>query len=269
MRLYHYTNIETLALILKNKTIRFSRLDQVDDLEEGSTQSSGIKPGLYTFVSCWTDDPEESIPLWKMYTDNGIGVRIGVEKDMFKRFIYKDGDIIDGGRLTVDKPHQKPISQDKVIKDDYWVLPNFNDGVFFKRVEYVHDVNLAMQGAVERNMFGIHQLNTSKWGIYKNIRWSFQRESRFTLIIFPKSKTISVGDARYNSWLQRALKDGVCPQISFFDLDLDESVLKTIDITMCPNMGEGHKILVESLCKTFLPNITPRESSLSKCVKIK
>ena len=29
--LYHYTSIETLALILKNKTIRLKRLDLVDD----------------------------------------------------------------------------------------------------------------------------------------------------------------------------------------------------------------------------------------------
>ena len=29
-RLYHYTSINTLALILKNKTIRFNRLDKVN-----------------------------------------------------------------------------------------------------------------------------------------------------------------------------------------------------------------------------------------------
>lgn len=75
MRIYHYTNIETLALILKNKTIRFNRLDQVDDLEEGQTECSGIKVGQYLFVSCWTEDPEESIPLWRMYTDKAISGR--------------------------------------------------------------------------------------------------------------------------------------------------------------------------------------------------
>lgn len=34
MKIYHYTSIETLALIIKNKTIRFNRLDFVDDCEE-------------------------------------------------------------------------------------------------------------------------------------------------------------------------------------------------------------------------------------------
>ncbi|MBE6746525.1 MAG: hypothetical protein E7558_03645 [Ruminococcaceae bacterium] len=32
--LYHYTSIETLALILKNRTIRFNSLDKMDDLQE-------------------------------------------------------------------------------------------------------------------------------------------------------------------------------------------------------------------------------------------
>lgn len=50
MRIYHYTNIETLALVLKNKTIRFNRLDRVDDLEEGQTESSGIKTGPLWFI---------------------------------------------------------------------------------------------------------------------------------------------------------------------------------------------------------------------------
>ena len=39
--LYHYTSLETLALILKNKTICFNNLLNVDDLEEPSTQDMG------------------------------------------------------------------------------------------------------------------------------------------------------------------------------------------------------------------------------------
>ncbi len=37
MEIHHYTSIENLALILKNKTIRFTRLDKVDDSEEAAT----------------------------------------------------------------------------------------------------------------------------------------------------------------------------------------------------------------------------------------
>ena len=60
MKIYHYTNIEALALILKNQTIRFNRLDKVDDIEEGNAESWGVKFCKYVFVSCWTDKKEEN-----------------------------------------------------------------------------------------------------------------------------------------------------------------------------------------------------------------
>ena len=43
--LYHYTGLETLALILLNRTIRFTRLDKVDDPQEqrsADSQNLGI-----------------------------------------------------------------------------------------------------------------------------------------------------------------------------------------------------------------------------------
>ena len=80
--LYHYTNTETLALILSNKTIRFNSLNNVDDLQEQET--SDVKNfGQYCFVSCWTDDAEESIPMWKMYGNFTSGIRIKMKKYPF------------------------------------------------------------------------------------------------------------------------------------------------------------------------------------------
>ncbi len=85
MKVYHYTNIETLGLILKNRTIRFNRLDHVDDVDE-YIHGSGpydTKLGLYTFVSCWTKDREKNPDLWKRYGDGFRGVRIGLEEKLF------------------------------------------------------------------------------------------------------------------------------------------------------------------------------------------
>ena len=65
--IHHYSNIEVLSLILKNRTLRFNRLDRVDDPEESNFISNGVNLGPYTFVSCWTEAKEESVPMWKMY----------------------------------------------------------------------------------------------------------------------------------------------------------------------------------------------------------
>ena len=40
--IHHYTTINSLALILKNKTIRFSRLDKLDDISEAKIGSSRV-----------------------------------------------------------------------------------------------------------------------------------------------------------------------------------------------------------------------------------
>ncbi|WP_148372408.1 hypothetical protein [Bacteroides bouchesdurhonensis] len=36
-------------------------------MEEENAESLGVRFCKYVFVSCWTENPEESIPLWKMY----------------------------------------------------------------------------------------------------------------------------------------------------------------------------------------------------------
>lgn len=39
--LFHYTDLQSLALILSNKTIRFTRLDKLDDPQERRTADRG------------------------------------------------------------------------------------------------------------------------------------------------------------------------------------------------------------------------------------
>ena len=42
MIIHQYTSIDSLALILKNKTIRFKRLDKMDDIEVFTTDYYSI-----------------------------------------------------------------------------------------------------------------------------------------------------------------------------------------------------------------------------------
>ena len=51
--LYHYTSLESLALIIKNRTIRLNSLDKMDDLQEQKTVDVA-NLGKYIFISSWT-----------------------------------------------------------------------------------------------------------------------------------------------------------------------------------------------------------------------
>lgn len=63
--LYRYTSLESLAFILAKHKIRFNSLDKMDDLQE--QQSADIvNLGRYIFISSWTEDDNESIPMWNM-----------------------------------------------------------------------------------------------------------------------------------------------------------------------------------------------------------
>ena len=70
---YHYTTIDVLALVLRNKTLRFRNANLLDDDNECLTIDSGsFKNNV--FVSCWTDDEKENIALWTMYSKNMKGI---------------------------------------------------------------------------------------------------------------------------------------------------------------------------------------------------
>ena len=90
--LYHYTSIQTLALILKNKRLLFNNLLNVDDPEEAESEDLGLI-GKHCLISCWTDSSEDVLPMWNMYTPDMKGVRIGMRVNPFRKYIYNKGEM--------------------------------------------------------------------------------------------------------------------------------------------------------------------------------
>ncbi len=144
--IHHYTDIETLSLILKYGTIRFNRLDRVDDITEGDSFKV-LKLAQFFFVSCWTYDNNESISQWNMYTTDMAGVRISFPGKLFNYLplkvppeyeVVKSGDIISA------------IPFERMFTDTHMVLPNFFDEKHFERkVDYVDDFEERKNNAVK------------------------------------------------------------------------------------------------------------------------
>ena len=115
MIIHQYTSIDSLALILKNKTIRFKRLDKMDDIEEAALSNAGIHLGGFMFVSCWTFNEIESIPLWRMYTPTTKGVRISLDKNMFKKITNYCKESYDELVHKVSWPTRSELSSSAVV----------------------------------------------------------------------------------------------------------------------------------------------------------
>lgn len=172
-KIYHYTTIDTLALIMLNKTIRFNRLDHVDDTEETIYGSGpfGLKVCRYAFVSCWTRNQEENQDLWQKYANNGKGIRISLDEDMFETYQINE--------------HFNAFFKDwfKIIGDCAFALP-LNQAQLYD-VKYVEDNEERIKQAVTQEG-NYTNINHNEIGIYKRKDdWEQQGESRFKLFALP------------------------------------------------------------------------------------
>lgn len=238
--IYHYTNIETLALILEHKTIRFTRLDLVDDPEEFQYSRYNAHPAQNVFVSCWTRESLDTIPQWLIYGSNHHGVRIGMPEHMFE--IYQNG-------------NHRYICNTDIIRQHECALMPFTDTDYpLYDVKYVDD--LTSIGNKIFNNFGNNSIDYKEMGKYKSSEWAFQKECRFIMNVFPvKSLSTDIGD--------------------LFTLDPDvPAVLKQIDIPLTSrftqmeimlgaNVSDAEYLLVKSLMKNYLGRTDVKRSRFS------
>ena len=265
--LYHYTNIETLLLILKNKTLAFNSLQNVDDLEE--CQSKDIQQiGKICYVSCWTDDESESIPMWKMYTQNMQGVRIRLKKFPFKKYIFKCG------QYHFKSDAETYIDYDKLYNDDKTTIAGEPQLV---KVVYTDDENLIYptvksmkeeikkldDGNIQRSMSKNYSF--SQIGKYKRKNWEFQHEVRY--IINMSLWSMKELENCKNTDDQLKLIDRLedikykAPYNLFF-LNLTDEALNDLEILLGPKITEAQMELVKLIVEKYCPSAKIIKSNL-------
>lgn len=271
MKIYHYTSIDALAMILSTCSIKFNRLDWVDDLEE-SVESNNVHLGQYVFVSCWTEEKEESIPLWKMYSGSNHGIRIALDLTMFEDNVSRDITLPNG--LQATNCYFAGITDANDPYKSYYVLPGItlNNKWFYSHVEYVHDIKEktkdAYQLAVGKNNQANVNIAFGEVGKYKNERWQFQKESRFRLIILPVNIS-NCNSEEVGTLVLNAIHQSKPVPLKEYFLSLRQEVLDSIEVTLHPNSSDSDRIIVEALCSKYAKNAAICDSCLRGKVNIK
>lgn len=255
--LYHYTNIESLALILKNKTIRFSRLDFVDDLEEVETADMG-KAGRFCFVSCWTEDEEESIPFWHMYTKDMKGVRIKLPSDPFVEYN------VEGKYVT--KSFTSNFTYEQIFRKDGTINSVWGD--LLTKVIYTDDENL-IKPKISYKSSEVQSLILKNIGKYKRSNWSFQKEWRYKIFISPVTLEEMQMNEQYFKLIDERFKNEYNLDEDQYLLNIDSSKFEQMEITLGPNTSYGDRIIVEALVNKFNPNAKIYDSKLKNKIKLK
>lgn len=266
--IHHYTDINTLSLILKFKTIRFNRLDRVDDISEGNSFKV-LKLTQFFFVSCWTTDENESIPQWNMYTKDMAGIRITFPKKLFH---YLPLSVPLKYKTNQRDEIISPIPFEKIFTNTHMILPNFFDEKHFARkVEYFDDIEERKNNSINFNedskgKFEVQIHDPTGIAAMKSPDWSFQKEFRFVLFIFPSLPLPPNGPFSKEfaecmpSFIAQKLYNGEGPQIEYFDVDINPEVLDKIIITTGPFCTDGDLIIVESLLSKYALGDSIRKS---------
>lgn len=251
--LHHYTSIDVLELILKNRTLRFGRLDNLDDKQE-SHLIHEKHWAQYLFVSSWCKDHDENFRLWREYTNNK-GVRISLPKFPFEQhvLISKPKLNLFFGDNTVS-----PIQFSELYNDEWmFFLPPIREENFGKDIVYVDNPDEHISPPIERRDDGYHLTGLFDLAIVKNAQvWKEQNEFRYILFVVPSyagamTNWERIGDPKFHmAHIAKCIINGVPSTLSHFDVKLGDA-LDDVVITMGPECSDYDRRRVNTLLAKY------------------
>lgn len=257
--LYHYTTVDTLKLILKNKTFRFTSLEFVDDLEEAETEDFG-NLGRFCYVSCWTENSEESISMWKEYTDPKQGIRIKLPKYIFEtehNIGFSDKQMQQMNMPMLKSRNLYPLEYTKGVAEIEWenkvkFMPQI---VKLSPVTYTQDPELLHTSVYSETDSNI-TLETKLIGKFKSTIWRYQKEWRYHLFTLPlgmftiAQNTLN-GIAVDPATILKSMKEKNI-DYKYFDIPFNTDYLNGIEIVMSPQIEEKAQKELKSITQNIV-----------------
>jgi hypothetical protein len=247
VKIYHYTTIDVLALMLKNKTLRFNSLTNVDDQEEAETQDEGSLK-KHVFVSCWTDDEYENIGLWQMYGKNMKGIRIGIDPVKIK---FRSNEKImipvnPGITIPVYAVINNIISP--VENSAFIVYGNSIHTGFDGKLRVKYDLNEKYNFLVKDSEH-IAWLNFEDLAGRKRKEWSFQKEIRYVLF---GTSTEKLDGKLTHEFVMHHIGGKASFSCDYVDLILEDTFFDDIEVLLGPLITQSDHIICESLLEHFI-----------------
>ena len=238
--LYHYTSINTLSMILKNKSIKFNRLDFVNDPLDGFS-SDFLNSRKLVYVACFTARQDDSLPMWSLYTPNMNGVRIAFPTNLFGE--------INSHRFGMDI---RPCKQ-KILNQESTFIAGPEKVIYKSTVDEI-DHRLV------KDLGHAKQFNTFEIGKYKIDDWKFEEEYRFKIFSINYIFGSLVQDGAYDNKLKE-MESQIPDKTHEVFVDIDQNIFKNVKILLGPKTTEPERLIVEALAKTYSPEITCIEKS--------
>lgn len=200
--LCHYTNFKALKHIFNERRLKFNCINNVNDFNEGRYFVNNEIANT-VFVSCFSHERYESIPMWFIYGKNKSSIRI--------KFEFKKNNI---DEIFFD--HSKETCNSSGEKIEPYECGGCRNDLSYSTS--IHDVVYNEAKLKQHPIFIDHlnKYNISSMGIVKRKIWDYERETRFILRIVTVKNNINL------------------PDITCFFLPLNFSAIKRVTITFNP-----------------------------------
>lgn len=275
MRLFHYTTIDTLAYMMSNRSIRFSRLDTLDDKTE-SEPFAAFNPLKYIFSCSFTDDPKESIPLWKMYANMETGIRLEFDSaTMFSPSSVKTNIPSNTQERCDFQPYiYTAVKSEDIINEDYvlmyWDYPKVDSlcsCIKIKGITYYDDFSELYKSKIRIQDVALNNSRLTNrlinydpldFGFYKTKYWEFQKEVRLLIYAIPFAKDSAA--------ISEILSTNKPIKTESILVPLSEIALDNLKIVLAPKSTEASKLIVEALTSK-LSNVSIEYSALKNTLR--
>lgn len=238
-RLYHYTSIDSLAMILSTRKLRFTRLDLVNDPEEAAANDLPISREL-VFATCWTGVEEESLPMWKMYTPISRGVRISMPWDFLEH----------ERRDVTGKPLNYMFSLHEYLQVErengntmHTRLANGPYKIYYAKPYEDHRSSCITTTDTKR-LFSLTDLGT-----IKKSYWEFEQEWRYKLYA-TASTALSSPDDEYCDLIEQMYHHSNHVITKHLFVPISETALQSMQIMIGPSADPAIEVIVRSLLKS-------------------
>lgn len=264
--LYHYTTVDTLAMILKTKKIRLNPLNTMDDLTEGKTHDL-VSVGNYIFVSSWTKDSEESIPMWNMYAGIKNGVRIKMRSNPFKNSaiadqFFKGIDMFNPVGSYMLGNDYLPIE----LKTKGYIQTDISTSGLLRKVEYFEGDRtpsiISYEG--DKAVFNFNLVGSCKSDV-----WAFQQEWRYVYTVLPIENFLKNGASDIVKALMRFRDPEDRPNIRFFDFEISDQAFRGMEVIASPEISAGNREILRLLKKEHNGEMQIIDSKLTSKIHLK
>lgn len=207
-----------------------------------------------------------------MYGGDFGGIRISVEREMFQEYLVSD---LDFGGLKSQGSIRIKIPPQSLTHPDFSIVPIFeyDNDLFYRRIEYVDDVFQYTKDAIQitniKDGRGDMNMDMKPFGSYKNKRWEFQNETRFVLYVLPCNPMLEGANPEVSSIVTQSLLGNKSLPFTYYDMQLKDEILDTIEITLSPSASEAERIITQALIDQYAPKAQINNSALGKVVRLK